>query len=338
MCRYSLIIPAYNALDCLAYVLPNLAELGEDWEILVIDDRSSESPAELVNRLLPAARCLVSKRSRGAAGARNYGAELARGRYLCFLDSDVIVPSTTLQSMMERLEKSELDGIFGCYAAACPSFHSPISRFRNLLHRAVHRRCAGQVASFWTGLGALRKDAFLAVGGFDEGLSRTASIEDVELGARLSFAGYRIHLDPEFEGTHLKNWTWSSMISTDIWLRAAPWTRLILSSRVDAKAMNGGWRFRLAPLLLLATLGLAAVNLKLAALTAGAYLAVNLGLCTEIGRAGGWRVALVSLPALTVHYLCCWIGAAMGCLGSLRFGPQAMSLLDPPRPELEMQD
>ena len=338
MCRYSLIIPAHNALDCLAFVLPNLADLGKDWEILVIDDRSSESPTELVNRLLPSARCLASKRRRGAAGARNYGAELARGRYLCFLDSDVVVRAATLQSMIERLEKSGFDGIFGCYAAACPIIHSPISRFRNLLHRAVHRRCAGQVDSFWTGLGALRKDAFFAVGGFDEGLSRTASIEDVELGARLSFAGYRIRLEPEFEGTHLKNWTWSSMVRTDIWLRAVPWTHLILSGRVDPKSMNVGWKFRLAPLLLLATLSLMALDFRLAAWTAAAYLAANLGLCTEIGRAGGWRVALLSLPALSVHYLCCWLGALIACLQSLRLGPKPLSLLHQKAPKLGKHD
>jgi hypothetical protein len=332
MCRYSLIMPVYNAEGCLSQVLPNLSELGADWEIIVVDDGSDQSPDQLVWSFLPQARCVASERARGAAGARNHGAQLARGRYLCFLDSDVVVEAGTLQTMLKRLESSGLDGIFGCYAAACPGGHSPISRFRNLLHRAVHRRCAGPVASFWTGLGALRQEALFAVGGFDEGLSESASIEDVELGARLSRSGYRILLDPEFEGAHLKNWTWVSMIRTDIWLRAEPWTRLILSGRVDSQAMNGGWRFRVAPLLLLISLSLVSVSPSLAALTAAGYLGVNLSLCAEIAREGGPRVALVSIPAMTVHHLSCWVGASLGGWKSLRCGPQTVKLLQKPEP------
>jgi hypothetical protein len=51
-------------------------------------------------------------------------------------------------------------------------------------------------------------------------------VEDIDLGYRLSRAGYRICLDPAIRGTHLKRWTaWSAVVS-DIRDRGIPWTQL----------------------------------------------------------------------------------------------------------------
>ena len=70
--------------------------------------------------------------------------------------------------------------------------------FRNLLHHTVHQRSAGDVRSFWAGLGAVRRTAFDDVGGFDADRYPWPSIEDIELGARLAGKG-RIILDPELQ-------------------------------------------------------------------------------------------------------------------------------------------
>lgn len=254
--------------------------------------------------------------------------QLAQGEFLCFLDSDVVVEASTLESMLSFLEHSEADGTFGSYAANSPVGSRSVSTFRNLLHRRVHWRCAGQVASFWTGLGALRREAFLDVGGFDEALSDSASIEDVELGARLSQEGYRVVLAPEFEGTHLKQWSWRSMITTDIWQRALPWTWLVLLGRVDSKVMNGGWTFRLPPILLLLALGLSVLSPQLGGYVGLIYLISILPLVTEVARDGGVGVAFVSIPGLIVHHLCCWAGAMLGGWRWLREDLPTPSLLE----------
>ena len=61
-----------------------------------------------------------------------------------------------------------------------------MAAFRNLLHHVVHQRSAGHVRSFWAGLGAVRRTAFDAAGGFDAERYPQPSIEDVELGGRLA--------------------------------------------------------------------------------------------------------------------------------------------------------
>lgn len=310
--RYSLIIPVHNSEQYLPEALSGLAGLGSHWEILVINDSSRIDPVTQISHLLPRARCCPS-RVPGAAGARNSGSELASGGILVFLDSDVLTTPATLEALAADLEvRQDLSAIFGCYAGEAPDSHGPFSRFRNLLHRYVHRRCAGIVESFWTGLGAIRTEAFQAIGGFNERVFKGASIEDVEFGARLSRAGYKVLLDPRYEGIHLKSWPFWQVVKTDIFDRAAPWTLMILEGRVAPDTLNGGWPFRLGPLLflmLLLAVGLAPayVNALLAV-----YCLYNLPLWSTLAREGGWQVALLSVPATALHHLCCCLGATLG--------------------------
>ncbi|MBT9584518.1 glycosyltransferase [bacterium] len=318
MPRYSLVIPIHDCERDLPAVLPGLAGLSSEWEIIVVDDRCRHNPEPLVKCLLPRAICVASTHRPGAAGARNCGASWARGRLLFFLDSDVVVTPQVLFEMAQALSAhSELAGVFGCYSQLAPADHSSLSRFRNLLHRYVHRRCAGLVASFWTGLGAVSKQVFVEVGGFDEGLSSSSSIEDVEFGARLSRAGHKVLLDPRFEGVHLKRWTLSSMVITDVFHRAAPWMRLILEGKIAPSTLNGGWRFRLGPLFMLATLWLGLSGSRWAGLVALLYTALQVPLHRALTRDGGWRVGLVAIPGLVVHHFCCCLGAALAVVRPL---------------------
>jgi hypothetical protein len=122
-----------------------------------------------------------------------------------------------------------------------------VSSFRNLLHHHVHQSAPGPASTFWTGLGAVRTDAFCRIGGFGEE-KEIEGVEDVELGMRLSAAGESILLDPGIQGTHLKRWTVRSMIRTDIFSRGVPWTRILLRDRRSSTALNLGWRHRLSAL------------------------------------------------------------------------------------------
>ena len=83
--------------------------------------------------------------------------------------------------------------------------------------------------TFWAGLGAVRRDVFAAVGGFDAARYPHPSIEDIELGGRLAARG-RILLDPAMQGTHLKEWTLRSMVTTDFVTARRP------VGRADARA------------------------------------------------------------------------------------------------------
>ena len=132
-----------------------------------------------------------------------------------------------------------LTAVFGSYDDA-PAAAARVSAFRNLLHHHVHHQGAGPASTFWSGLGAIRRDAFLAAGGFDGERFPHPSIEDVDLGARLVAGGARIVLDPAIQGTHLKAWTLRSMVRTDFARRGVPWVALLLRSGQRARPVRGG--------------------------------------------------------------------------------------------------
>jgi hypothetical protein len=141
--------------------------------------------------------------------------ERADGTVLLFVDADVVVaPGTVSHVAAAFAGDAGLAACFGSYDDR-PRAPGLVSRYRNLLHHFVHQDGNAEAATFWAGLGAVRRTIFLDVGGFDAARFPRPSIEDIELGYRLRRAGHRILLDKGLQGTHLKRWGLVSMIRTD---------------------------------------------------------------------------------------------------------------------------
>ena len=102
--------------------------------------------------------------------------------------------------------------------------------------------------TFWGACGAVRRDVFVQLGGFDAQRYRYPSVEDIDLGLRMTRAGHRIRLDRDLQVTHLKRWTLASMVHTDIFRRAVPWTRLMLTGEGVPDDLNTQWSRRMAAL------------------------------------------------------------------------------------------
>src|SRR6202011_2360901 len=136
-------------------------------------------------------------------------------------DADVVLgPGAMARAMAAIASRPETGAVIGSYDAD-PAAASVVSRFKNLAHHHFHQRSNSDATTFWGGCGVIRRECFMAVGGFDE---NRFTIEDVELGYRLIENGVRIVLDPELQVKHLKRWTLHSMLVTDVTLRAIPWT------------------------------------------------------------------------------------------------------------------
>ena len=86
----SVIMPAYNCRATLADSIQSVtAQTFADWELLVIDDCSSENLADIVESFHDERiRYVRLLENNGVAKARNTGIALAKGRYIAFLDSD----------------------------------------------------------------------------------------------------------------------------------------------------------------------------------------------------------------------------------------------------------
>ena len=163
-----------------------------DYELIVIDDGSTDGSAELAESF--GAIVVRNPATQGPAAARNTGARVATAPLVFFLDADVALHPETLGRVVARFEADpELSALFGSYDDA-PTAPGLVSQFRNLLHHYVHQQGefvagARPARTFWTGCGAIRRRDFLDLGGFDPELYTRPAIEDIEFGYRLTRAG-----------------------------------------------------------------------------------------------------------------------------------------------------
>lgn len=240
----------------------------------------------------------------GAAGARNSGARKATGDVLVFVDADVLVARDAFVRIRAAFDADpELTALFGSYDAEPPR-DGLVSEFRNLLHHHVHQCDPGEAATFWSGLGAVRREAFEAAAGFDEQRYRGAEIEDIELGTRLADLGARIVLDPQLQGKHLKRTTLRRMLWTDVKLRGAPWTALLLERRAAPTALNLSWANRLsAAASLTGALALLARRPRAVLASAAALVALNHRFYALLWRRTGARGALAGVVLHALHHL-----------------------------------
>lgn len=247
--------------------------------------------------------------AQGPAVARNRAASVARGRYLLFVDGDVIAePGVVARVEAYFAAHPETAAVFGAYDEA-PEDPGFMSQYRNLQHRYVHRVNDREVRTFWAGLGAVHRDAFLAVGGYDERFRRP-SVEDIDLGYRLTAAGVRIAIDPDLNGKHLKRWTFVSSLVSDVRDRGVPWTQLIKKYGGLTADLNLAWALRAsvvgAYLVVLGLLG-ALVDrraLWVAAVAFPGVVALNLGYYSYFQRIRGTWFAVRVIGAHLVHHLC----------------------------------
>ena len=224
----SVIIPFHNSSPEFNRCLEALARSDRaPEEVIAVDDGSTDASIEIARRFDVRIIQLIDG-PHGPAVARNRGAEVAAGDILVFLDADVLIHKDTLRRIEEILTNHpEITGLFGSYDED-PPHHGIVSHYKNLQHHYVHHHSQREASSFWAGCGAVRKDVFYRLGGFDESFQRP-SVEDIEFGLRMIRSGYRIWLCPEVQVTHLKRWTLTSWLRSDILDRAVPWSRLILT-------------------------------------------------------------------------------------------------------------
>jgi len=308
--RLAVIIPAHNAADTLGKCLRSIAEsLVQPDRLIVVDDASNDGCGNLA--LAQGAEVVtIPLGPVGPAAARNQGASHANDvDVYIFFDADVVVHSDTIGALAKRLaNEPSVDAMFGSYDE-CPPEKGLASLYKNLLHHYVHQTSRREASTFWAGCGAIRRSVFEAVGGFDEMYSRP-SIEDIELGTRLRKQGYHIRLYPEVQVKHLKKWSFGSMVRTDVFCRAVPWTRLMLREGNILNDLNVSWKYRLSALvagILVGSLAFLPVfptlALFLGLTSAALFIGLHLPLLQFFAKQGGVRFTIAAGILHLFYYL-----------------------------------
>lgn len=227
--KISVIIPVYNGGNNFRHCLSSLKRsVRQPDEVIVVLDGDTDGSWQVAESFEITVFRYPSPG--GPARARNRGAMEASGDILFFIDADVVIHPDTIARVEETFQRyDDMSALIGSYDDQ-PGAKEFLSQYRNLLHHYTHQISSRHASTFWGACGAIRREVFNAVGGFDESYQKP-SVEDIELGYRLKQAGYTIRLCKEIQVKHLKRWDPISLLRADIFYRALPWTDLLLNHR-----------------------------------------------------------------------------------------------------------
>lgn len=202
--KVTILILNYNGKKWLAQLLPTVKKLTyPNLEILIVNNGSSDDSAKFLKEKYPEFRVLEIKKNRGYAGANNFGAKKALGKYILFLNNDTQVAPNLLNPLVERMEKDKTIG------AVQPQIRNMLNKnlidsigsfftFTGFLYHYGYFQNAkekkyNKELSVYSVKGAcflmLKKD-YLDLGGIDE--SFVTYVEESDLCHRILLSGKRI--------------------------------------------------------------------------------------------------------------------------------------------------
>ncbi len=192
---FSVIVPAYNACDYIEDCLESvLDQTDPDFELIVVDDGSTDSTAEKVLRYSYDSRLrLVQRLNGGLAAARNTGIRLAGGEWVAFLDADDRWCPEKLMAHHSAIFQQEMTGSWISVLYDCAVFIDAQNHRTGLHMSQTDQPLTPDKLLLKNYLGngstsVVRRSVLEQFGGFDEHLKRMV---DHELWIRLSHAGHQ---------------------------------------------------------------------------------------------------------------------------------------------------
>ena len=178
---FSVVIPTYNRTELLRRSCDSvLAQSCRDFELIVVDDGSTDDTAAVVNSLADGRVHYIGCEHRGVSATRNEGARAARGRYLVFLDSDDVALASWLEEFDKAISSSNPDLVV-CGMEAVGE--DGVTRW-SWSPRPEQVDPSELVVHFEAGQVALRRELFLSSGSF---ITELRFGEHTELALRLLF-------------------------------------------------------------------------------------------------------------------------------------------------------
>jgi GT2 family glycosyltransferase len=195
MIELSVIVPSYQRRDQVVACVEALLDQGlphDLYEIVVVVDGSTDGTTDVLRALGAGATLRIDEQpNQGSARARNEGIAVAQGRFLVFVDDDIIVSPTFLSEHL-RVQR-ETGGVL-----VIGHLHTDVELDADAITRVVAARLNGhfhgldarvrvvEALDCWSGNMSAPADALRAVGGFDEALEAEF---DADLGHRLAASG-----------------------------------------------------------------------------------------------------------------------------------------------------
>lgn len=201
----SVVIPNYNGAHLFPLTLPSvfhaLQQTDLPFEVIVVDDHSSDNSLTVLSRSFPQVVVISNPKNSGFSITANHGVRTARYEFVLLLNSDVRLESGYFRDQLPLLDDPKIFGVMGRIigwedeeiqdGAKYPYFHGvKIKTSGNYLLQKEEDMRNGLPSMYLSGANALvRKEIFLALGGFNE-LFSPFYVEDYELSLRAWRLGY----------------------------------------------------------------------------------------------------------------------------------------------------
>ncbi len=335
----SVIVPAFNAAgtldDCLAALLDQ-SVARSSYEIIVVDDGSLDTTADVAARYCNEGVQLVRQPNQGAASARNMGVAHAAGDLLLFTDSDCVPQPDWIERMVAAFADPETVGAKGTYLTGQRRL---VARFVQIEYEDRYDRMRNQerIDFVDTYSAGYRRDIFQQNGGFNVAVR---FVEDQEFSFRLAEKGYKLVFVPEARVSHLHDQDVFEYVERKF--NIGVWKARVMQRHPERLANDTHTPpvLKLQILLLFISLPLLLTGLALqqlgmvwwqaiAGLSAASILAFVASVLPFVLKA--WRkdrtVALVAPAMLAVRALALGGGYAVGLLRFLHLEPQERPVL-----------
>ena len=265
----SVIVVSYNSSRHLPRCLRSLeATTGNDCEVLVLDNTSTDGSADLVARDFPWVKLVRLSENTGFAAANNIGARLALGRYVVALNPDTEVTIGWLEALLAPFTQplSLGERPIGATTARILMMDAPaqVNTCGNIMHLTGITKCRGlglaadaselsyqaEVSAVSGACFAMLRELWLRFGGFDPGFF--TYVEDTDLSLRARLAGYRCVYAPGAVVYHSYTSSFSprklyylERNRTAMLLKCLTWPTLLLLFPVLAVAECIAWGYAL---------------------------------------------------------------------------------------------
>ncbi|WP_196801526.1 glycosyltransferase family 2 protein [Pseudobutyrivibrio ruminis] len=110
--KISVIVPVYNVKDCLGRCIESvISQTYQNWELLLIDDGATDGSGELCDQYeqIDYRIKVYHQKNQGVSVARNRGIDLARGEYICFIDSDDSIETEMFEKLKNAIVHDSCD-------------------------------------------------------------------------------------------------------------------------------------------------------------------------------------------------------------------------------------
>ncbi len=210
---FSIIVPNWNGKPylgrCLSSLLLSAKRTGLSYELIVVDDASTDESWQIVEERFPRVRLLRNETNSGFAASVNRGVVAAAGEIAVLINNDIIAKEGFLSALLEPF-RPESGRLFGVSARTVswgdqqPNQINMSARFVRGLFELQWRESPQQARTLFLqgGACAMRRSVFLELGGF--GLLYSPGYwEDYDLAYRAAKCGYTNLYEPRSQAYHL---------------------------------------------------------------------------------------------------------------------------------------